>query len=105
MTRAWMLFPAILLIACSEEQATAPTYSTASVKLASIIVSVGSSGVVEPLATVEVKSKASGEVLELLVETGDFVAEGALMVRIDPRIRAEPPDSSPGSAEREPPTE
>jgi HlyD family secretion protein len=85
MTRVWMLFPAILFVACAEEQATAPMYSTASVERASISVSVGSSGAVEPLATVEVKSKASGEVLELLVETGDNVAEGELMVRIDPR--------------------
>jgi HlyD family secretion protein len=46
---------------------------------------VGSSGVVEPLATIEVKSKASGEVLELFVETGDSVEEGALLVHIDPR--------------------
>jgi HlyD family secretion protein len=85
MTKVWMLIPAILLVACAEEKATAPTYSTASVERASISVSVGSSGAVEPLATVEVKSKASGEVLELLVETGDNVAEGQLMVRIDPR--------------------
>jgi len=46
---------------------------------------VSSAGIVEPLATVEVKSKASGEVLDLLVETGDKVEEGALMVMIDPR--------------------
>ena len=85
MTRVWMLFAAILLAACAEDQATAPMYSTASVERASISVSVGSSGAVEPLARVEVKSKASGEVLELLVETGDYVAEGQLMVRIDPR--------------------
>ena len=50
-----------------------------------IEVSVNSAGIVEPLATVEVKSKASGEVLELFVETGDYVEEGTLMVHIDPR--------------------
>ena len=44
-----------------------------------------SAGIVEPLATVEVKSKASGEVLDLFVATGDKVEEGALMVTIDPR--------------------
>lgn len=60
-------------------------FDTASVRSATIEVGVSSAGVVEPLATVEVKSKASGEVLELFVETGDFVKEGTLMVRIDPR--------------------
>ena len=74
-----------ILAACAEEKSTAPIYDSAGVKRASISVSVGSSGVVEPLATVEVKSKASGEVLELFVATGDYVEEGALLVHIDPR--------------------
>lgn len=60
-------------------------FDTASVSSATIEVGVSSAGVVEPLATVEVKSKASGEVLDLLVETGDYVEQGTLMVRIDPR--------------------
>jgi HlyD family secretion protein len=46
---------------------------------------VSSAGIVEPLATVEVKSKASGEVLDLFVATGDRVEQGSLMVSIDPR--------------------
>lgn len=78
--------PLLLLIAsCAEEQASAPIYDSAAVERKTIEVSVGSAGIVEPLATVEVKSKASGEVLELLVETGDEVKQGDLMVRIDPR--------------------
>jgi HlyD family secretion protein len=75
----------LILVACADERNDAPVYESASVERRSIEVSVGSSGVVEPLATVEVKSKASGEVLELLVEVGDYVEEGALLVRIDPR--------------------
>jgi len=75
----------ILLAACADDVSDAPLYGTASVERRSIEVSVDSSGVVEPLATVEVKSKASGEVLELLVDIGDYVDEGALLVRIDPR--------------------
>lgn len=75
-----------ILAACAEEQSTTLIYDSAAVERASISVSVGSSGVVEPLATVEVKSKASGEVLELFVETGDYVEEGTLLVHIDPRI-------------------
>jgi len=74
-----------MLAACAEEQSTTLIYDSAAVERASISVSVGSSGVVEPLATVEVKSKASGEVLELFVATGDYVEEGALLVHIDPR--------------------
>ena len=83
--RKTALLAVVILAACAEEQSTALIYDSASVERTSISVSVGSSGVVEPLATVEVKSKASGEILELFVETGDYVEEGALLVHIDPR--------------------
>jgi HlyD family secretion protein len=51
-----------------------------------IIVSAQASGSVQPDTTVEVKSKASGEILDLAVETGQAVKRGDLMVRVDPRI-------------------
>jgi len=85
MTNIRMLLPLILLAACEEQQSSAPIYDSAAVARHSISVSVGSTGVVEPLATIEVKSKASGEVLELLVATGDYAEEGELLVLIDPR--------------------
>ena len=74
------------LAACAEEPASGPIYDTATADRRTIEVSVSSSGAVEPLATVEVKSKASGEVLDVLVEVGDHVDRNTLMVRIDPRI-------------------
>lgn len=70
---------------CAEEEIAGPVYDTAGVERRTIEVAVSSAGIVEPLATIEVKSKASGEVLELLVETGDKVEQDELMVRIDPR--------------------
>lgn len=75
----------LLLGACAEEEVAAPVYDAAGVERKTLEVAVSSAGIVEPLATVEVKSKASGEVLELFVETGDKVDEGALLVTIDPR--------------------
>lgn len=78
-------FALLALAACSDPEVVGPIYESAQAERATIEVSVNSAGVVEPLATVEVKSKASGEVLELLVETGDFVQQEALMVHIDPR--------------------
>lgn len=42
-------------------------------------------GLLEPILLVEVKSKASGEVLALHVETGDRVERDELLVEIDPR--------------------
>ena len=76
---------ALSFIACAEDQEDLVLYESSDVERRSIEVSVDSSGIVEPLATVEVKSKASGEVLELLIEVGDYVDQGELLVRIDPR--------------------
>jgi HlyD family secretion protein len=73
------------LAACAEEPDAGPMYESATADRRTIEVSVSSAGVVEPLATVEVKSKASGEVLDVLVEVGDHVERDTLMVRIDPR--------------------
>ena len=79
------LFLAAGLAGCAEEPDAGPMYESATADRRSIEVSVSSAGVVEPLATVEVKSKASGEVLDVLVEVGDHVERDTLMVRIDPR--------------------
>ena len=50
-----------------------------------IVVSAQASGTVQPDTVVEVKSKASGEILEIRVETGQAVKRGDLLVRVDPR--------------------
>jgi HlyD family secretion protein len=42
-------------------------------------------GEIEPIQVVEVKSKASGEILRLLVSTGDRVEAGTVLAEIDPR--------------------
>lgn len=86
MKRILTILPALLLGACAEQEDTALIYDTAGVERRTLEVAVSSAGIVEPLATVEVKSKASGEVLDVLVEIGDQVEEGSLMVSIDPRI-------------------
>ncbi|MFW6330577.1 MAG: efflux RND transporter periplasmic adaptor subunit, partial [Gemmatimonadota bacterium] len=46
---------------------------------------VEAAGQLEPILMVEVKSKASGEVKELHVETGDQVDRGDLLAEVDPR--------------------
>ncbi len=42
-------------------------------------------GTVEPIRRVEVKSKASGEILKLHVDVGDEVQPGTLLAEVDPR--------------------
>jgi len=80
-----MLGVLMLVTACSEEQAEAP-YSIATVTRRDIVVSASAAGAIEPVMTVEVKSKASGEIVEVAVEEGQTVDAGQLLVRVDPRI-------------------
>ncbi len=47
--------------------------------------SIEASGIIEAIASVEIKSKASGEVLFLGAEVGDFVEKGAVLGQIDQR--------------------
>ena len=50
-----------------------------------IVVAVEAAGVIEPSLTVEVKSKASGEILSIKGETGDVIDQGTQLVQIDKR--------------------
>lgn len=69
---------------CAREQPP-PLYEPVAVARRDIVVSAEAAGTVEPILVVDVKSKASGEILELRVETGDIAQEGDLLVRVDPR--------------------
>jgi HlyD family secretion protein len=74
-----------LAVAC-EEEVIEQVYRLEPVSERDISVSVSAAGSVEPIRTVEVKSKASGEIYEMRVETGDYVQQGNLLVQIDPRV-------------------
>lgn len=63
----------------------APVEQTSRAELGELVVRAEAAGVIEPIRVVEVKSKASGEVLQLFVETGDRVSRGAPLAQIDPR--------------------
>jgi HlyD family secretion protein len=76
----------VLLALCCKEETPPPAYQAVPVERRDIVVSAQASGAVQPDTTVEVKSKASGEILDLAVETGQTVKRGDLMVRVDPRI-------------------
>jgi HlyD family secretion protein len=81
------LIPVVALAGCEQASpVVAPTvYDSAPVETRSIQVTVDAAGVVEPESTIEVKSKASGEVLAVHAETGDIVEAGSLLVEIDKR--------------------
>ncbi|GBC93449.1 Macrolide export protein MacA [bacterium HR15] len=55
------------------------------VKRGTLIVDVTESGAIEPVRTVEIKSRVSGRLAALYVDEGDRVRQGQLLARIDPR--------------------
>jgi HlyD family secretion protein len=79
---------ALVLLAASAGCRKAPPaspYLAVAVESRDIVVSAQAAGTIQPDTTVEVKSKASGEILALQAETGQIVKRGAPLVRIDPR--------------------
>ena len=77
----------ILAVAgCSTgESAPAPTIQTTAAAVGDLRITAEATGTVEPIRTVEVKSLAGGEILELFVDVGDIVEPGDLLARVDPR--------------------
>lgn len=68
------------------EEVVVPVYQLVPVATRDIVVSASAAGSIEPIRTVEVKSKASGEIFAMQVETGDVVRAGELLVRVDSRV-------------------
>jgi HlyD family secretion protein len=62
-----------------------PRLITAQATRGDLLIRAEATGTVEPVRTVEVKSKASGEILRLYTDIGDVVTRGALLAEIDPR--------------------
>jgi HlyD family secretion protein len=88
-TKLWGNAAATLLLAgiaaCGKKQATL-SYEAVPVERRNVVVSASASGAIEPVLTVDVKSKASGEIIGMNVQTGDDVKEDQLLASIDPRI-------------------
>jgi HlyD family secretion protein len=58
---------------------------TAAVERQDIVVTVEANGTIEPINVVDVKSKASGQIVRMPVEIGSIVSPGDLLVQIDQR--------------------
>jgi HlyD family secretion protein len=77
---------ATVVAACGgQPEATRTVYETLPVTKRDIVVAVEAAGQIEPAVTVELKSKASGEILAVEGETGQVVPAGTLLVQIDKR--------------------
>ncbi|HET9949425.1 MAG TPA: efflux RND transporter periplasmic adaptor subunit, partial [Longimicrobiales bacterium] len=86
--RSGLLAAAVLsLAACGGGGAESASLArlTATVTRGDLVLRAEATGTIEPVRRVEVKSKASGEILTLHVDVGDQVERGALLAEIDPR--------------------
>ena len=86
----FVIISAISLIAVScgkPDQTNEATtfYKKDSVSEKKLEVSIEASGIIEAIASVEIKSKASGEILYLGAEVGDTVEKGSMLGQIDQR--------------------
>lgn len=76
---------ALAALAGCHEAPPPPMYEAVPVTRRDIIVSASAAGTIEPITTVDVKSKASGEIVAVYVDTGDSVKTGQLLVKVDQR--------------------
>ncbi|HJU65789.1 MAG TPA: efflux RND transporter periplasmic adaptor subunit [Gemmatimonadaceae bacterium] len=75
----------LALSGCGRKEAQAAPIQTVAVERRDIVISAEATGVVEPINVVEVKSKASGQIVRMPVETGTQVRPGDLLVQVDTR--------------------
>ena len=84
--RSGILLALLLLApACRREKETALPIETAPASRRTIVLEATASGQVEPINVIEVKSKSSGQITEMTVETGSLVTKGQLLIQLDPR--------------------
>jgi len=84
----YITFLVIVVTACGskvEEPKETAFYKKENVSTKKLKLSIEASGVIEAISSVEIKSKASGEILFLGAEVGDLVEKGSILSQIDQR--------------------
>jgi len=71
-----LLLAALAISACGKKKEATLTIQTAAVERRTIIVQAEATGIIEPINVVEVKSRSSGQITEMPVETGTLVRPG-----------------------------
>lgn len=87
-TSGWVVLLAVVAGACGTGRADEGAelgLDTSVATVREVTSTVAATGTVEPIRVIDVKSQASGEVLQVAVELGDRVERGDILVRIDPR--------------------
>jgi multidrug efflux pump subunit AcrA (membrane-fusion protein) len=74
-----------MVMSCGKEEENFDLYTIEKAEPRSLELIIEASGSVEAISSIEIKSKASGEILYLGAEVGDKVNKGDVLARIDQR--------------------
>ena len=85
--RMSLFIPLILIFGCGggKDEEEFKFYALKEAVSQQLELTVEASGTVEAISSIEIKSKASGQILFLGAEIGDYVEEGVVLARIDQR--------------------
>ena len=76
----------LVVVGCNKKAANpASAVQVATIAKQDLIVDVEATGVIQPINAVQVRSKASGQIIKMPVELGSRVKPGDLLVQVDPR--------------------
>ena len=87
-TQAFSIFASVIfIVSCGggKEEEEFKFYALKEAASQQLELTVEASGTVEAISSIEIKSKASGQILFLGAEIGDYVDEGIVLARIDQR--------------------
>jgi len=79
-------FALLLGVGACQKAQTAPLYERVPVARRDVVVTATATGLIQPILTFRVKSKAWGQIVAMPVQTGDEVKKGQLLAKIDPRL-------------------
>ena len=79
----WICTSLALVAGGCEQTEDRRPFEVVAARTQTLAISAEAAGVIEPVITVEVKSKASGEILSIAVETGDVVEARQLLVQVE----------------------
>ena len=87
MNKSILYISIFFIVSCggSSDKEISQFYKKQEIVPQTLEVSIEASGVIEAISAVEIKSKASGEVLFLGAEVGDFIFKGSTLAKIDQR--------------------
>ncbi len=82
---AWTAAALVAVAGACRKAAPPQLYEPVAVARRDIVVSAEANGSIQPIQIVDVKSRASGQILEMRAQTGDMVRKGDTLVKVDRR--------------------